>query len=449
MRKIFEKFFLFAGDLEPEFKSTTIDNVDQTSLHLTSNLNLPDTTVDVTVRTKSGPVQTQFREIDDQLKFDMAISNLAPGTTYTLVLEPKYGETNGDPLEVTVTTKLSDLQFDIPETLGQSNSPTTPALSSDPISDEYRVTWLKATFSVTGQFDNITVSIEPNFQAVFREFVANPTEVLLTELIPGETYKITAIVKAGPWSVREVKTVQMSPARPVCILFQENDDNSVKISLLNNGKGSSFTYQLLDGNVILQSEVEHFEKYKRLTVPSNFFGKSFKAFVSLNGAESQHYFVQLQEIELTAVTVSVLNQTAELQVAFSANYANFGEIKVTLDPDPDPGVRVVPAPETLIGSIRVNQVYCGRDIDVEITPYSGHASLGPAYVTSVSFPPCVDFDRIEEKFSVLLDEQMIQISISVPFVGDMPTFRLELTDPNSNLPDVNLISKYIRREAFF
>ena len=431
----------FAGDLEPEFNSTTIDNVNQTSFHLTSKLNLPGTTIDVTVKTESGPVQTLLREVDDQLQLDMVISNLAPGTTYTLVLEPKYGETKGDPLEVIVTTKLADLQFDIPQNFSQFDSPTTPALNSDPKSDEYRVTWLKVLFSVAGEFDNITVSIEPNFQAVFKEFVANPTEVLFTELIPGETYKITAIVKAGPWSVQEVKTAQMSPARPVCILFQENDDNSVKISLLNNGKGSSFTYQLLDGDVILNSEVERFEKYKQLTVPPNFFGKSFKAFVSLNGAESQHYFVQLQEIELSGVTVSVLTRTAELQVAFSANYANFGEIKVTLDPDPDPGDRVVPAPDTLTGSIRVNQVYCGRDIDVEITPYSGHASLGPASVTSVSFPPCVDFDRIEEKFSVLLDEQMIQISISVPFLGDVMMFRLELKDPNNMLPDVNLISK--------
>ena len=415
-------------------------------MHIVSKVNLQDTTVNVTIKTGLETIQTLHQEVDDQLHVEMVVSNLVPGTTYTLVMEPKNGQKKGDPLVVQVTTKLADLQFHIPKNLSQS---TTPNPNIDLKLEEYRVTWLKVLFSVAGWFDNITISIEPNFQAVFREFVENAPEILFTELIPGETYKITAIVKAGPWSVQEVKTAQMSPARPVCISFQEKDDSSVQISLLNNGKGSWFTHQVLDGNVILHSKSLPFEKYKSLTVPPNFFAKTFKAFVSQNGVESQPLIVQLQEIELTAVTVHTLQQTAELQIDFSANYASFGDIKFTLDPDPDPGIRIAPAPDTRTGNIKVDQVNCGNDITLTITPFSGYSPLGPSVVKNLNFPPCVDFDRIEEKMTVLLGEELIQIEISIPFFGDVEVFRLDFRDPSNNLPDVTLSSKYLPINSYY
>ena len=522
-------------------------------MRLISELNLQDTTVNVTVKFGLDTVKTLHQEVDDQLRLEMIVRNLVPGATYTVVMEPRKGDKKGDPIAVQVTTKLADLQFLIPKNLIQSTTPNpnfdlkleeyrvtwlkvlfsvagrfdnitfsiepnfqavfkefvenapeilftelipgetykiTAIVKAGPWSvqevktaqmsparpvcisfqekddssvqlsllnngkgslftyQEYRVTWLKVLFSVAGRFDNITFSIEPNFQAVFKEFVENAPEILFTELIPGETYKITAIVKAGPWSVQEVKTAQMSPARPVCISFQEKDDSSVQLSLLNNGKGSLFTYQVLDGNVILHSKSEPFEKYKSLTVPPNFFAKTFKAFVSRNGVESQPFIVQLQEIELTAVTVHTLQQTAELQIDFSANYASFGDIKFTLDPDPDPGIRIAPAPDTRTGNIKVDQVNCGNDITLTITPYSGYSPLGPSVVKNLNFPPCVDFDRIEEKMTVLLDEELIKIEISIPFFGDVEVFRLDLRDPSNNLPDVTLSSKFLPLNSY-
>ena len=445
---VFPFIFFFTGDVEPEFKQITIDDVTESTISLSLKLSLPDVTVNVTIKLPTSSLVTFSGTVDSNLTFQFVSDNLKPGTTYTILLEPKFEEFLGDPSEVAVTTKLANLLVEVVDTFrietvtdGSTYYPDStdgpePDLINEGGSDEdldpyYMETWIKVKTSIDGQFDNITLTLEPGFVSFFEEFSSNVIVFTVTDLTPGQVNKLTTTVQAGPWSVEDVQNVQLRPARPILISMETKIDNSIQIALLNEGMGATITFQIHDDVFILSSAVESFEKYKYIRVNSTFFGRKFRAFVSINGFQSRPLKLLLNEITFSDVSFQSFQEGPDLYmvVNFTTNSRSFDELRVVLDPDPEPGLRTFSAPETESGSFRLDRVYCGRDVIFKMSPYAGYSNVGPGFETVISVDPCADFSRMQEKVLLVHNFQSMKITVTIPFKGDAPTIHISFTDP--------------------
>ncbi|XP_075264986.1 uncharacterized protein LOC142357204, partial [Convolutriloba macropyga] len=333
-RKIFEKLFLCGVEIigrypPPEFERIIIDYISQTWIKLTMEVNFPESYVEMTL-TGINTTRSVSRQVNQDLILEHNFADLVPGTTYEITLEPRFEDLWGDQVKLKITTRLGELTFECFEILRNTSSKNENSENEDYEAEKTgnfendleKFANVKCLVSIDGRFDNITDTIEPPFSAQFQIFASNYLELDFTQLTPGETYRYSVNIKAGPWSLRSYQRVPTIPARPVLFLFKVYIDNTIELRFLLNGKGISFTYQIFDRNIIIATRVEAFEKYKFLIIDPKFYGMTLIAFVSTEEAVSDKAQRILKEISFFNVLSATIQRETDFYLSVAAtNFA--------------------------------------------------------------------------------------------------------------------------------
>ena len=421
---------------------------------MTTEVNFPETVIHFTL---SSIELTRFfsRQVNEFKFLEHNFTDLKPGTTYKLLLEPRFGNIVGDPAEIVVTTRLAELNFECFEILeddlmqnssSQQRNVLSEVANADEanefINDLEKYTSLKCIVSIDGRFDNVTITSEPPFRVQFQVFSSNYLEYEFTKLTPGETYRYSAIIEAGPWTARSSQEVPTIPSRPVLLLFKVYIDNSIEIGLLLNGKGVSFTYELIDKNVVVRTLVESFEKYKFLLFDPNSYGMTLKAFVSSKEHHSKKAEMVLKEVNFFNVNFeSVLfDSNFHLLVNYTVNSLDFDYISVKMEPDPNPGLKKFYPSNTTTSNFWVYPYACGRKTEFSMVPYADYSTVGPEFKSEINLEPCALFSLIQDSVTLYVSEEKAEISITIPFRGEVADIELHFTDKSGILPDFDLKS---------
>ena len=374
-----------------------------------------------------------------------------PGTSYQFTFEPKLSEMVGDPKTIDVTTKLGDSVIECSENDAIDSVNEIFGVESDQqnCSQESNLlaqfTCVVCNFAITGRYDNITISIEPNFRTGFRQFTSSDIQILFTKLTPGENYKISAVVEAGPWLVRNFRSIQTQPAKPLLFHFEVKFDNSIQMKILLHGKGTLFSYHVTNNTYFVKNHSEKFAKYKYLAFDPTFYGLTFTAFVTNNGLESEKVDIMLEEVKFFNVIFGSVQEGPMFYftVNFTLNSLMFDEIRVTVNPDLDQNERIFPRPDSKSTFIKIEQFLCGRDVIFTMVPYDKRSGpAGPGFETGLSLEPCAAFSQLQSSVNLLINEQKSEISVTVPIKGEVSEIDLHFSDRDGNVQDFHLTSKY-------
>ena len=98
--QVISKLNCFSEDIEPRLSRARVIGQSNTTLDLIWELDLQDAIVEITPIPADTDVQTFFANSDKTL------TNLVPGTSYRLLLFPKFWDTFGDYVTIDADTKL-------------------------------------------------------------------------------------------------------------------------------------------------------------------------------------------------------------------------------------------------------------------------------------------------------------------------------------------------------
>ena len=413
-------------------------------------VNFPESYVEMTL-TGINTTRSVSRQVNQDLILEHNFADLVPGTTYEITLEPRFEDLWGDQVKLKITTRLGELTFECFEILRNTSSKNENSENEDYEAEKTgnfendleKFANVKCLVSIDGRFDNITDTIEPPFSAQFQIFASNYLELDFTQLTPGETYRYSVNIKAGPWSLRSYQRVPTIPARPVLFLFKVYIDNTIELRFLLNGKGISFTYQIFDRNIIIATRVEAFEKYKFLIIDPKFYGMTLIAFVSTEEAVSDKAQRILKEISFFNVLSATIQRETDfyLSVNYTVNSPDLDRVLIELDPDPNPGVKTISHPNSKTNGFLLHPFFCGNNTMLSMTPYDDYTRVGPKFETELSTEPCPLFSHIEYEVSASISTFKTEIVVTIPFKGEIVDIKLHFAERQGRAPDFTVASK--------
>ena len=415
-------------------------------------VNFPESYVEMTL---TGINTTRFwsRQVNQDLILEHNFTDLVPGTTYEITLEPRFEDLWGDPVELKITSRLGELTFECFEIF---KNETSDGLNSNSAAEQSEIfeqnyendlakySKVKCRVSIDGRFDNITFTSEPPFMAEFQVFTSNYLEYELTKLTPGETYRYSANIEAGPWIERSFQEVPTIPSRPVLFLFKVYIDNSIEIRLLLNGKGVSFTYQFVENNAVVETRVEAFKKYKFLLTDPKFYGMTLRAFVSTKELESERAAVILKEVNFFNVVSSTVQVDTDfyLSINYTVNSLDFDHILMKIQPDPNPVLKKVSRPSSKTVVFLLHPFFCGNNTMLSMIPYADYTAVGPEFETELSPEPCPIFSHIEHTISLLLYDYKAELSLTIPFKGEIVYTELLFVEREGSVANFTVTGKW-------
>ena len=323
------------------------------------------------------------------------ISGLEPGTTYVVSAFPHLEGALGDILYLDATTIVAE-----------------PELTDVDINS----TAIHFTISVDGQFDNVTVTIEPNFKAVTKNFVDSPFQFSFFDLTPGENYTFFAITKAGQFTKR-TKQYLVTEILPIELKSQTIlADDRILMNFINAGKGDRYVFTVLDGSGNQQKkDTFEFSQVFDIYYEPQYNGMSLKGEVWRYDQVKISNFV----IGIAYVEEALFEQSDKiLTVSYTTSEGEYEGMVVTIDPDSDPGNRTFTRGDAIV----LDKFHCGISLYITFQlHYQGQ--FGLEHEADFTTAPCFHDNGFRSSYVESSEEDVARMVVTVGFVGDVQKFQ--------------------------